>query len=57
VSFKVLRLIFCGGLFAQAIGVGSNHVVREAPVTLAKAKSRIHTIAIMLLAGPAMVRT
>jgi hypothetical protein len=57
VSIKVLRLIFCGGLFVQAIGVGSNHVVREAPVTLAKAKSRIHTIAIMLLAGPAMVRT
>jgi hypothetical protein len=57
VSIKVLRLTFCGGLFVQAIGVGSNHVVREAPVTLAKAKSRIHTIAIMLLAGPAMMRT
>jgi hypothetical protein len=49
--------MFCGGLFVQAIGIGSNHVVRETPVTLAKAKSRIHTIAIMLLAGPAMVRT
>jgi hypothetical protein len=49
--------MFCGGLFVQAIGVGSNHVVREAPVTLAKAKSRIHTIAIMLLAGSAMMRT
>jgi hypothetical protein len=50
--------MFCGGLFVHAIGVGSNHVVREAPVTLAKEKSwRRHTIAIMLLAGPAMVRT
>jgi hypothetical protein len=49
--------MFCGGLFVQAIGVGSNHVAREASVTLAKAKSRIHTIAIMLLDGPAMVRT
>jgi hypothetical protein len=37
VSIKVLRLMFCGGLFVQAIGVGSNHVAREAPVTLAKA--------------------
>jgi hypothetical protein len=49
--------MFCGGLFVQAIGVGSNHVVTEEPVTLAKAKSRIHTIAIMLLAGPPMMRT
>jgi hypothetical protein len=49
--------MFCGRLFVQAIGVGSNHVVREAPITLAKEKSRIHTIAIMLLAGPAMMRT
>jgi hypothetical protein len=49
--------MFCGGLFVQAIGVGSNHVVRETPAALAKAKSRIHTIAIMLLAGPAMTRT
>jgi hypothetical protein len=49
--------MFCGGLFVQAIGVGGNHVVREAPVTLAKEKSRIHTIAIMLLAGPVMMRT
>jgi hypothetical protein len=56
VSIKVLRQMFCGGLFVQAIGVGSNHV-REAPVTLAKAKSRMHTIAIMLVAGPAMMRT
>jgi hypothetical protein len=31
--------MFCGGLFIQAIGVGSNHVAKEAPVTLAKAKS------------------
>jgi hypothetical protein len=51
------RLMFCGGLFVRAIGVGSNHVVREAPVTLAKEKSRIHAIAIVLLAGPAMMRT
>jgi hypothetical protein len=57
VSINVLRIMFCGGLFVQAIGVGSNHVEREVPVTLAKAKSRIHTIAIMLLAGPAMTRT
>jgi hypothetical protein len=57
VSIKVLRLMFCGGLFVQAIGVGSNHAAREAPVTLTKAKSRIHTIAIKILAGPAMVRT
>jgi hypothetical protein len=49
--------MFFGGLFVQAIGVGSNHVVREAPVTLAKEKSRIHTIAIVLPAGPAMVTT
>jgi hypothetical protein len=49
--------MFCGGLFVQEIGVGRNHVVREAPVTLAKAKSRIHIIAIMLLAGPTMLRT
>jgi hypothetical protein len=27
--------MFCGGLFIQAIGVGSNYVVKEAPVTLA----------------------
>jgi hypothetical protein len=31
--------MFHGGLFVQAIGVGSNHVVKELPVTLAKAKS------------------
>jgi hypothetical protein len=50
--------MFRGGLFVQAIGVGSNHVAKEAPVTLAKAKSRRrHTIAIMLLAGAAMVTT
>jgi hypothetical protein len=49
--------MFCGGLFVQAIGVGNNHVAREAPVTLAKAKSRIHTISIMLLSGLAMVTT
>jgi hypothetical protein len=49
--------MFCGGLFVQAIGVGSNHVAREAPVTLTKEKSRIHTIAIMLLARLAMVTT
>jgi hypothetical protein len=49
--------MFCGGLFVQAIGVGSNHVAK-APVTLAKAKSlRRHTIAIVLLAGPTMVTT
>jgi hypothetical protein len=47
--------MFRGGLFVQAIGVGSNHVAKEAPVTLAKA--RRHTIAIMLLAGPLMVMT
>jgi hypothetical protein len=42
--------MFRGGLFVQAIGVGSNH--EEAPVTFAKAKPlRRHTIAIMLLAG------
>jgi hypothetical protein len=39
VSINVLRLMFRGGLFVQAIGVGNNHVVKEAPVTLAKAKS------------------
>jgi hypothetical protein len=39
VSIKVLIQMFCGGLFVQAIGVGSNHVAKEAPVTLAKAKS------------------
>jgi hypothetical protein len=49
--------MFRGGLFVQAIGVESNHVAKKAPVTLAKAKSRIHTISIMLLVGPAMVRT
>jgi hypothetical protein len=50
--------MFCGGFFVQAISVRSNHVVKEAPVTLAKAKSRRrHTIAIMLLAGPAVVMT
>jgi hypothetical protein len=37
-SIKVLRLMFCGGLFVQAIGVGSNHVVEGVLVTLAKAK-------------------
>jgi hypothetical protein len=31
--------MFCGGLFIQAIGIGRNHVAKEAPVTLAKAKS------------------
>jgi hypothetical protein len=31
--------MFRGGLFVQVIGVGSNHVAKEAPVTLAKAKS------------------
>jgi hypothetical protein len=31
--------MFCGGLFVQEIGVGGNHVAREAPVTWAKAKS------------------
>jgi hypothetical protein len=49
--------MFSGDLFVQAIGVGSNHVAKEAPVTLAKAKSRRHTIAIMLLAVPATVTT
>jgi hypothetical protein len=39
VSIKVLRLMFCGDLFVQAMGVGSSHVAKEAPVTLAKAKS------------------
>jgi hypothetical protein len=39
VSIKVfLRLMFRGGLFVQAIGVGSNHVAKEVPVTLAKEK-------------------
>jgi hypothetical protein len=37
-------------LFVQSIGLGSNHVAKEAPITLAKAKSwRRHTIEIMLL--------
>jgi hypothetical protein len=50
--------MFCGGLFVQAIGVGSNHIAKEVPVTLAKAKScRRHTIAIMVLAGPAITMT
>jgi hypothetical protein len=31
--------MFRGGLFVQAIGVGSNHVAKEALVTFAKAKS------------------
>jgi hypothetical protein len=31
--------MFHGGLFVQAIGIGSNHVAEEVPVTLAKAKS------------------
>jgi hypothetical protein len=31
--------MFCGGLFVQSIGVGSNHIAEEVPVTLAKAKS------------------
>jgi hypothetical protein len=45
-------------LFVQVIGFGSNQVAKEVPVTLAKAKSwRRHTIAIMLLAGPAMAMT
>jgi hypothetical protein len=39
VPIKVLRLMFRGGLFVQAIGVGSNHVAKKVPVTLAKAKS------------------
>jgi hypothetical protein len=44
--------MFRGGLFVQAIGVGSNHIAEEVPITLAKAKPwRRHTIAIMLLAG------
>jgi hypothetical protein len=34
--------MFCGGLFIQAIGVVSNHVAKEVPVTLAKAKSTDH---------------
>jgi hypothetical protein len=50
--------MFRGGLFVQAIGVGSNHVAQEVPVTLAKAKSLIrHTIAIILLTGSAMAMT
>jgi hypothetical protein len=39
VSIKVLRLIFREGLFVQAIGVGSNHVAKKVPITLAKEKS------------------
>jgi hypothetical protein len=39
VSIKVLRLMFRGGLFVQAIGVGNNHVAEEVLVTLDKAKS------------------
>jgi hypothetical protein len=39
VSIKVLRLMLRGGLFVQAIGVGSNHVAKNVPVTLAKEKS------------------
>jgi hypothetical protein len=31
--------MFRGGLFVQAVGVGSNHVAKEAPVTLAKTKA------------------
>jgi hypothetical protein len=31
--------MFGGGLFVQTIGVGSNHVAKEVPATLAKAKS------------------
>jgi hypothetical protein len=31
--------MFRGGLFVQAIGLGSKHVAKEAPVTLAKEKS------------------
>jgi hypothetical protein len=38
VSIKVLRLMFCGGLFVQSIGVGSNRVAKEVPVTLDKEK-------------------
>jgi hypothetical protein len=30
--------MFRGGLFVETIGVGSNHVAKEVPVTLAKAK-------------------
>jgi hypothetical protein len=30
--------MFRGGLFVQAIGVGSNHIAKEVPVTLTKAK-------------------
>jgi hypothetical protein len=45
-------------LFVQAIGVGSNHIAKEVPVTLAKEKSwRRHTIAIMLLADPTIEMT
>jgi hypothetical protein len=29
--------MFRGGLFVQAIGVGSNHIAKEVPVTLDKA--------------------
>jgi hypothetical protein len=31
--------MFHGGLFVQAIGVGSNHVAKEVSVTFAKEKS------------------
>jgi hypothetical protein len=30
--------MFRGGLFVHVIGVGSNHVAEEVPITLAKAK-------------------
>jgi hypothetical protein len=30
--------MFHGGLFVQEIGVGSNHIEEEVPVTLAKVK-------------------
>jgi hypothetical protein len=50
--------MFRGDLFAQAIGVGSNHVAKEVSVTWAKEKSlRRHSIAIILLTGPAMAMT
>jgi hypothetical protein len=31
--------MFRGDLFVQTIGVGSNHIAKEVPVTLAKTKS------------------
>jgi fucose permease len=50
--------MFCGCLFIQAIGVGSNHVAGQVSVTLDKTKlRRRHSIAMMLLASPAMAMT